>query len=70
MKSAEHLHIEVGDKRLKENIRHILKESLSELGILKATGKPDKNPVDQLNPELTLEQRERLLILQLEQKKM
>ncbi|XP_050923269.1 uncharacterized protein LOC127139346, partial [Lates calcarifer] len=77
---AEHFKMDVGDKRLKENMRNILKENLLEVGVLSqqipavapgldsfgvaASGEARGSTV------LTFEQQRELLLLQMEMKKL
>ncbi len=72
---AEHFELDVGDKRMKENIRSIVKANLTDLGIFKpkmqavspvvdseGSGDKDAGP--------TFEQRKELLLLQTEMEKL
>lgn len=70
LKVADYYQVVISDKRLKENIKVILKARLIEKGILKA--KMDKSvPVDsQLQSNLSFEQQKELLLLQMEHEKL
>ncbi|KAF3851980.1 hypothetical protein F7725_005335, partial [Dissostichus mawsoni] len=73
---AEHFHLDVGDKRLKENIRGIVKANLFELGAFKGgkyTVDPSRDSVNMSgcrDAGLTFEQRKELLLLQTEMEKL
>eukprot|EP00064_Thunnus_orientalis_P026426 superscaffoldBa00016751_g26939 len=61
LKIAEHFKLEVGDKRMKENIKAIVKAYLTELGVvrpkLQATG-PEKLAVEKLAREAEIKRLE------------
>ncbi|KAK0131567.1 hypothetical protein N1851_033742 [Merluccius polli] len=72
---AEHFKMDVGDKRLKENVKNILKENLLEAGVLQPKLYADGSGVDTadvsvsevgVSTGLTFEQRKELLLLQVE----
>lgn len=65
LKIADHYGIEIGDKRLKENIRAILKANLVESGILKK----EEFQAQGTNAALNFEQQKELLTMQLEYEK-
>lgn len=65
-KIADHYGIEIGDKRLKENIRAILKANLVEAGFLKREEFQPKVT----NVTLSFEQQKELLTMQLEHEKL
>ncbi|KAK5921567.1 hypothetical protein CgunFtcFv8_018924 [Champsocephalus gunnari] len=73
---AEHFCLDVGDKRMKENIRGIVRANLFELGVFKGgkyTGDPSRDGVSTSgcrDTDLTFEQRKELLLLQLEIKRL
>lgn len=65
---AKHFKLDVGDKRMKENVRGLIKANLTDLGVLldKAqAGHPVVSSVLPGDVGLTFEQRQRLLSLQL-----
>ncbi|KAF3856822.1 hypothetical protein F7725_017545, partial [Dissostichus mawsoni] len=73
---AEHFHLDVGDKRMKENIRGIVKANLFDLGAFKGrtyTVDPSRDGVDMSgcrDAGLTFEQRKELLLSQTEMDKL
>ncbi|KAF3844291.1 hypothetical protein F7725_007454, partial [Dissostichus mawsoni] len=73
---AEHFRLDVGDKRMKENMREIVRANLFEEGFFKGgilTVSPSRDSVSASgcrDAGLTFEQRERLLLLQVEIKKL
>ena len=66
LKIADHYGIDIGDKRLKENIKAILKANLVEVGILKREEFQPKVT----NVALSFEQQKELLTMQLEHEKL
>ncbi|KAG7471700.1 hypothetical protein JOB18_048960, partial [Solea senegalensis] len=73
LRIAEHFQLEVGDKRMKENIKNIVKANLVDFGIFKAETHVDV-PVARSSGcndgGLTFEQRKELLLLQTEMEKL
>ncbi|KAK0137877.1 hypothetical protein N1851_025923 [Merluccius polli] len=76
---AEHFKMDVGDKRLKEKVKNILKENLLEAGVFQPKLYAGGSGVDTadvsvsevgVSTGLTLEQRKELLLLQVEIKKL
>lgn len=72
VKTAEHFGTDVGDKRMNENIKSILKANLFEDGVFKVMVLPVGSVpgIASVNPGLTFVQQKELLLLQLEQSRL
>lgn len=75
VKIAEHFKMDVGDKRAKENMKQILKTNLLDAGVLQPKVQAvevqlDSGEAAPTSSVLTFAQRERLLMLQLELKRL
>uniref|UniRef100_A0A3B5QLU2 Gypsy retrotransposon integrase-like protein 1 n=1 Tax=Xiphophorus maculatus TaxID=8083 RepID=A0A3B5QLU2_XIPMA len=70
VKIAEHFKISVGDKRLKENVKAILRENLIEMGVLSLPSMPEDLDLEVVKPKfLDFEQQKEMLRLRMQLEK-